>query len=124
MISWKWLIISAIFLLSAMLSSHGGVFKAVSARIGSSWKKFEKLSEVLIGKQGLPLKQRRKIYRCCAWPVLLYFSETWELSVAGKVRLREVKCHKRMMCGVRLLDRASSVDLCHRELVWVGQLKN
>lgn len=45
----KWLISSAI---SEILSSYGGVAKAVSARIAIAWKKFRELSEVLIGKQG------------------------------------------------------------------------
>ena len=49
MIRRNWLISSAI---SEILSSYGGVAKAVSARIAIAWKKFRELSEVLIGKQG------------------------------------------------------------------------
>ena len=49
MIRRKWLISSAI---SEILSSYGGVAKAVSARIAIAWKKFRELSEVSIGKQG------------------------------------------------------------------------
>lgn len=54
MIRRNWLISSAI---SEILSSYGGVAKAVSARIAIAWKKFRELSEVLIGKQGLAPKQ-------------------------------------------------------------------
>ena len=43
--------------LGDMLSSYGGVAKAVSARIAIAWKTFRELSEVLIGKQGLAPKQ-------------------------------------------------------------------
>ena len=36
--------------------SYGGASEAVSARIGSAWKKFVELSGVLVGKQDLSLK--------------------------------------------------------------------
>ena len=39
--------------------------EAVSARIGSAWKKLGELSGVLVGRHCLTLKQRRKIYQCC-----------------------------------------------------------
>ena len=32
----------------------------MSARVGSAWKKFRELNGVLVGKQGLSLKQRGK----------------------------------------------------------------
>ena len=65
----------------------------MTVRIGSAWKKFRELSGVLVGKQGLSLKQRRKIYQCCVRPALLYCSETWEITVADEVSL----------CGVERL---------------------
>ena len=37
--------------------SYGGASEAVSARIGSVWKKARELSGVLVWKQGLSLKQ-------------------------------------------------------------------
>ena len=40
-----------------------------SARIGSAWKTFQELNDVLIGKQGLSLKQWGKINQCCVRPV-------------------------------------------------------
>ena len=42
--------------LGDMISSYGGTSEAVSARIGSAWKDFMKLSGVLVGKQDLSLK--------------------------------------------------------------------
>ena len=95
--------------LGDMISCFGGASEAVSARIGGAWKKFRELSGVLVGKQGLPLMQREKIYQCCVRTVLLYCCETWELTVADKMRLRGVERRKiRMMCGVRLVDRVST----------------
>ena len=89
-----------------MISCYGGVSEAVSARIGSAWKKFRELSGVLVGKQGLSLRQRGEIDQCCVTPVLPYCCETWELTVADETRLRGVeRCMIRMMCGVRLVDR-------------------
>ena len=83
------------------------------------WKKFRKLSGVLVWKQGLSLKQWGKIYQCCIRPVLLYCCESWELTVADEARLREVeRLLIRMMCRVRLTDRLS---LCRVRLTdrWV-----
>ena len=92
-----------------MISCYGGAFEAVSARIGIVWKKFMELSGVLVGKQGLSLKQRGKIYQCCVRPVLLYCCETWELTVADEARLRKVQRGMiRMMRGVRLVDEVST----------------
>ena len=41
-----------------MISCFGGESEAVSARIGSAWKKFREISGVLVGKQGFSLMQR------------------------------------------------------------------
>ena len=68
-----------------MISCYFGASEAVNARIGRAWKKFRELISVLVGKQGLSLKQRGKIYQCCARPVLLYCCETWELIVAETI---------------------------------------
>ena len=87
----------------------------VSAKIGSAWKKFEELSGVLVGKQGLSLRQWGEIYQCCVRPVLLYCCEMWELTVADEARLHGVE-HRtiRMMCGVRLVNRVSTDVFCDR----------
>ena len=66
---------------------------------------------MLVGKQGLSLKQWGKIYQCCVRPVFLCCSEMF----ADEARLHGVK-HRmiRMMCGVRLVDRMSTVVLRDR----------
>ena len=74
--------------LGDMPSLYGGATEAVSARIGNTWKKFKELGEVLVGKQGLPLKQRCKKQQFCVRLVLLNYSETWELTAADELRLR------------------------------------
>ena len=95
--------------LGDMISCYGGASEAVSARIGSAWKMFRELSGVLVGKQGLSLKQWEKLYQCCVRPVLLYCRERWEPTVLDEVRLHEVERRMiRTMCGVRLLDRVST----------------
>ena len=43
--------------LGDMIRCYGGASEAVSARIGSVWKKVREVSGVLGGKQGLSLKQ-------------------------------------------------------------------
>ena len=95
--------------LDDMISCFDGASEAVSARIGSAWKKFRELSGVLVGKQGLSLMQQGKIYQCCVRPLLLYCCETWELTVVDEMRLCGVECCMiRIMCGVRLVDRVST----------------
>ena len=42
-------------------------------------------------KQGLSLKQQGKLYHCVR-PVLLYYCETWELTVTVEVKLCWVEC--------------------------------
>ena len=61
---------------------------------------------MLVGKQGLFLKQQRKIYQCYVRPVLLYCCETWELTAADEARLHGVE-HRmiKMICVVRPVDR-------------------
>ena len=83
-----------------MIGCYGGALEAVSARIGSAWKKFRELSGVLVGNEALSLKQQGQIYQCCIRPVLL--------STAVIHRNLPLRCMIRMMCGVRLVDRMSA----------------
>ena len=88
-----------------MISSYGGASEAVSAKIGSAWKKFRELSGVLLGKKGLSLKQWEKIYQCSVRPVLLYCCEMWELTVADEASLHGVEhlMIRMMLIGWRLM---------------------
>ena len=107
-----------------MISCYGGASEAVSARIGSAWKKFRELSGALVRKQGLSFKQLGKIYQCCVKPVLLYCCETWELTIADEARLCGMEhCMIRMMCGVRLVDRVST-DVLHDRVGVVVKIKD
>ena len=104
-----------------MFSYYGRPFEAVSGRIGSAWKKLRELGGVLLGKQGLSLKQRGKIYQSCVRPVLLYCRETCELTVADGLRLRKVQQRMiRTKCWVKLVDRVSSDVLRERLCVADG----
>ena len=59
------------------------------------------------------MKQWGKIYQCFVRPVLLYFCETYELTVVAEVRLHWVEHHMiRMICGARPVDRVST-DVLH-----------
>ena len=91
---------------------YGKASEAASARIGSVWKKFKELSGMLVGKQGLSLKQQGKIYQCCVRPVLLHCCEIWPLSVADEAKLCGMERHMvMMMCGMRLVDWVSTYVL-------------
>ena len=50
------------FYLGDMITCYGGASETVKARIVIVWNKFRELIDVLVGKQGLFLKQRGKIY--------------------------------------------------------------
>ena len=90
--------------LGDMIICYGAASEAVSVRIGSAWKKFRELRGVAVGKHGLSLKQRGKVYHCCVRPVYVYCCETLELTVADEARLRGVERPMiRMMRGVRLV---------------------
>ena len=97
-----------------MISCYGGASEAVSTRIGSAWKKFTELSGVLVGKQGLYLKQQGKFYQCCVRPVLLYCCKKWQHTVADEARL----------CGmeprmIRMMVNRMSTDVFHERLAVV-----
>ena len=97
------------FYLCDMIICYGEASETVSARIDSAWKKFMELSGVLVGKQGLSLKQRGKIYQCCVRQVLLYCCKTWKVTVVVEARLHGMECRMiRMMRGVRLADKVST----------------
>ena len=68
--------------LGDMISCYGGASEAVTARIGTVWKKFRELGGMLVAKQVMSLRQQGKIYQCCVRPVLFYSCEKLELTVA------------------------------------------
>ena len=58
--------------LGNLINCYGGAFEAMSARIGSAWKRFRESSGVIVEEQGLSLKERVKIYQCCVISVVLH----------------------------------------------------
>lgn len=99
-----------------MYSSYSGASIVVVKRVSSTWKSLRELFGDLVGKQDVSLKHHGNVYciMCYGIPVLLYCSQTWELTVADELRLRGVERRTiRAMCGVRLVDKVSSY--VHRE---------
>ena len=82
------------FYLGDMISHYGGTSEAVSARIGSAWKKFRESSGVFARKQGLCLKQGGKFYQCFVRIVLLCCCEMWELTAVDEVMLHGLEHRK------------------------------
>ena len=69
-------------------------------------EKAQELSGVLVGRQGLSLKQWGKIYQCYVRCVLLHCCEMQALTVVDEAKLCGVERFMiRMMCGVILVDR-------------------
>ena len=65
-----------------------------------------------------------KIYQCCFRAVHLYCSEIWEFTVADELRLHRVGWVMiRIVCGVRMIDWASSNVLRERVVGVVVNLK-
>ena len=93
--------------LDDMISCYGGASQAVSARIGSAWKKFRGLSGVS-WEAGFILEATGEDLSVLFRPILLYCCETWGLTVADEARLRGVERRMIRMCGVRLVDRVSN----------------
>ena len=91
-----------------MFNSYGGASKVVSAKIGSAWEKFSGYNGLVFGKQDFSLKQSEEIYQSCVRQVLLYCSETRELTVAEGMRLHGVEQHIAPICRVKLVDRVSN----------------
>ena len=58
------------------------------------------------------LQVKKKLYLGCVQPIIMYASETWEMTNAMMERLRRVEMRMvRWMCGVTLLDKIPSEEL-------------
>ena len=58
------------------LNATGGCETAVTARSRFGWMKFRECSEILKGKR-FSLKMKKKVYKTCVRPAMLYGSEAW-----------------------------------------------
>ena len=65
--------------LGDVISYYVRASEAKSVRMGSAWKKFREFSGVLVGKQGLSLKQRGKIHQCCVRQILTQDCVGWSV---------------------------------------------
>ena len=84
---------------------------AISTRTSCGWKKFWELAPILTNKR-VKLQVKKKLYLGCVRPIIMYASETWEMTNAMMERLRRVEMRMvRWMCGVTLLDKIPSEEL-------------
>jgi len=97
--------------LGDMLSAGGGADTAITTRTSCGWKKFWELAPILTNRK-VKLEVKRKLYLGCVRPIIMYASETWEMTNAMMERLRRVEMRMvRWMCGVTLLDKIPSEEL-------------
>jgi hypothetical protein len=100
--------------LGDMIGSGGGAEEAVRNRVRCAWGKFNQLNPVLCAR-GVSLKIKGKMYKSCVQSVLIYGSETWPMKVEDSRRLeRTERAMVRRMCGVKLAEKVSSVELSKR----------
>ena len=91
---------------------------AVSTRIGSAWKKFRELRSVLVGKQGLSLKQEEIFINDVLDQFCCTLAKRENLLLRMTRGCVGVKRHMNsMMCGVRMADRVSTNVLCDSVVV-------
>ena len=65
--------------LGNVLDSEGGTEMSVRRKVEVAWQKRRKVSSFLV-KSKIPLKSRANVYEACIIPVLVYGSETWQLT--------------------------------------------
>src|SRR5260221_8826832 len=101
-------------MLGDMINADGGADSAVVARVRSAWKKFRELSPILTRK-GASLVLKGKVYRSCVRSCMLYGSETWPMRAEHEGKLERAEMRMiRMVCGVSLRDKITSVMLRER----------
>ena len=100
--------------LGDMLSAGGGADTAIATRTSCGWKKFWELAPILTNRK-VKLEVKRKLYLGCVRPIIMYASETWEMTNAMMERVRRVEMRMvRWMCGVTLMDKIPSEELKSR----------
>ena len=93
------------------LNAGGGCLSAVTARVRVGWMKFRDLSGVLCGRKW-SVKMKGRVYKACVRAAMIYGGETWVMRKEEEgVLQRAERAMVRMMCGVKLRDRKSSVEL-------------
>ena len=97
--------------LGDMLDKNGSAESSVICRLQCGWKKFREILPLLTSKS-IPIKIRGQLYDTCVRSVMLYGSETWPVKCEDNQRLnRNEMAMLRWMCGTKLKDRKSNVEL-------------
>lgn len=93
------------------LNADGGCLSAVTARVRVGWMKFRELSGVLCGRKW-SVKMKGRVYKACVRAAMIYGGETWVMRKEEEgVLQRAERAMVRMMCGVKVKDRKSSMEL-------------
>ena len=93
------------------LNADGGCLSAVTARVRVGWMKFRELSGVLCGRKW-SVKMKGRVYKACVRAAIVYGGETWTVRKEEEGVLRRAeRAMVRMMCGVKVKDRKSSMEL-------------
>ena len=93
------------------MNADGGCLSAVTARVRVGWMKFRELSGVLCGRKWSK-KMKGRVFKACVRAAMVYGGETWVMRKEEEgVLQRAERAMVRMMCGVKLKDRKSSMEL-------------
>ena len=81
------------------------------ARVRVGWMKFRELSGILCGRKW-SVKTKGRVYKACVRAAMVCGSETWVMRKEEEgVLQRAERTMVRMMCGVKLKERNSSMEL-------------
>ena len=100
--------------LGDMFDCEGGAEKAVRHRISVAWFKWRELCNLLCNK-AIPLKDRARAYNACIRSTVTYGAATWAITQREEQLMQS--CDRRMLrmiCGVSLSDRVSSIEILRR----------
>ena len=93
-----------------VLECGGGSERAIRARVGAAWGKWNEIASLLVNKS-IPLHHHGKVYEACIRSVMLYGGETARLE--GIL----LSCDRRMlryMAGVTWRDCVRSAEVARR----------
>ena len=100
--------------LGDVLECVGGSERAIRARVGAAWVKWNEIANLLVNR-GILLHHHGKVYEACIRSVMLYGGETWALPARLEPIL--LSCDRRMlsyMAGVTWRDRVRSAEVARR----------
>ena len=80
--------------LGDVLECGGGSERAIRARVGAAWGKWNEIASLLVNRD-IPLHHHGKVYEACIRSVMLYGGETWALTARLEAIL--LSCDRRML---------------------------